>query len=71
MCDAAGIAAGAGKTVLFTNQPFSTSTFAAARALAAAGSETICFKVELPSGSASTLQSKTTVATFSFLATQS
>lgn len=70
-CDASGIAAGAGRTVLFTDVAFGSATFAAARSLAAGAHETVCFRVTLPSGSASTLQSKTTTANFLFTATQS
>lgn len=69
-CDAAALLAGAGKTVLFTDVAFGSTTFTP-RTINGAGHDTVCFKVTLPSGSASTLQSKSTVANFLFTATQS
>ena len=39
--------------------------------LAASGTQTLCFKATLPSGAASTLQSTSTTATFTFVATSS
>jgi predicted ribosomally synthesized peptide with SipW-like signal peptide len=71
VCDAFGLSAGAGKTVLFTDVAFSATAFPTTRPLAGGTQETICFRVSLPSGSASTLQSKTAVANFLFTATQS
>ena len=76
-CDAAGYAAATDTTAggLLTNQVIANGDLAAAaissaRSLAAGASETLCFKVELPSGTGNTFQGLTTTSTFTFNLTQ-
>jgi len=70
ICDAAALAAGENKTVLFTDATLDDAAISG-RSLEAGEDETLCFRVSLPEGSSSGLQSKSTVADFVFTATQS
>lgn len=70
-CDTAGVGyAAASGDSLFTEAALSGGAISS-RTLAFAASEVACFKVLLPSGSGDTFQGATTVATFTFSATQS
>ena len=60
-----------GGTVLVGNAALSDLPAIASRALAASASESLCFKVELPSDAATAYQGTNVTATFAFTATQS
>ena len=64
-----GTALGSAVTMASADQTVVTSTVTDARpAIAAAGSESLCIRVELPVGAASTLAGQSTQATFTFRA---
>ncbi|GAA4265481.1 SipW-dependent-type signal peptide-containing protein [Frondihabitans peucedani] len=64
-------AAGVPATYLSPTTTLSAAPAVSGRALAAGATENLCFRVELPTTAPSGVQSKTTVATVSFTATQS
>lgn len=66
-CDSTTYAAG---TSVVAEGALSSRPASSARALAVGASETLCFKVELPSTADGTVQGKTTTATFAFNAQQ-
>ncbi|MBW3641046.1 MAG: M73 family metallopeptidase [Actinobacteria bacterium] len=68
-CDAAGYAA-LTTTVVIANGSLASAAISTARPLAAATSELLCFKVELPTASGDTFQGLTTTSTFTFSLTQ-
>ncbi|MDQ3610975.1 MAG: hypothetical protein M4D85_05090 [Actinomycetota bacterium] len=71
-CDAVGYAAAVtGVTgIVIANGSLASAAISTARPLAAAASELLCFKVELPSASGDTFQGLTTTSTFTFSLTQ-
>lgn len=71
-CDAVGYtAAVTGVTgIVIAAGDLSAAAISVARPLAATTSETLCFKVELPSGTTNTFQGLTTTSTFTFRLTQ-
>ncbi len=69
-CDTAGVGYAASTDTLAAAGALSSAAITS-RALAVAGSEVACFRVELPSGAGDTYQGATTTATFTFSATQS
>lgn len=72
-CVAAAFTAPAvGDQVIYPARALNVTTATAARPLVATtGSEVLCFRVELPSSAVSAVQSQTTTATLTFVATQS
>jgi spore coat-associated protein N len=68
-CDSAGVGFTASMTTLTTSGPLSAAAIAS-RGLAAGSSEVLCYKVQLPSAAGDAYQGASTVATFSFSATQ-
>lgn len=66
-CDATSYGAG---TAVVAESSLTTAPTSAARSLAVGASETLCFKVELPSGADNASQGQSTTATFTFDATQ-
>ena len=58
--------------VIYPARALNVTTPTASRSLVATtGSEILCFRVELPSGASTNVQTQTTTASFTFLATQS
>ena len=68
-CDSAGVGYLASLDILTASGALSAGAIAS-RSLGAGASEVACFRVELPSNSADSYQGATTVATFTFSATQ-
>lgn len=66
-CDAASYGAG---TAVVAEGSLAVAPASTARSLAGAASETLCFKVALPSDADNALQGQSTTATFTFDATQ-
>lgn len=69
-CDSAGAGYAASTTTVIAEGALSAAAITS-RALAAAGGETLCVKVQLPTATGDTFQAATTTATFTFSATQS
>jgi spore coat-associated protein N len=69
-CDSAGVGFNASLTTVAASGPLSAAAISS-RTLVAGTSEVLCFKVQLPSNSGDAFQGATTVATFTFSATQS
>ena len=71
-CDATGYAAAVtlGTGIVIAAGDLSAAAIPTARALGAASSELLCFKVELPSATTDTFQGLTTTSTFTFALTQ-
>ncbi len=70
-CDDLGYAAAVtAGTVAIPTGDLAAAAISTARPLAAAASETLCFKVELPSATTNTFQGLTTTSTFTFNLTQ-
>ena len=69
-CDSAGVGFNASLTTVAASGPLSSASIPS-RSLSAGGSEVLCYKAALPSGSGDGFQGATTVATFTFAATQS
>ena len=69
-CDSAGVGYAASLTAAMAEGVISSAAIAS-RAVAASGSEVLCFKVELPSAAGDTLQAAATTTTMTFSATQS
>lgn len=72
-CDAAGYttAVAVAGNVVIPNGNLAAAAISPARTLASGASETLCVRVELPSGADDTVQGLTTTSTFTFAATQS
>jgi hypothetical protein len=72
-CDAAGYttAVAVPTNIVIANGNLSAAAISTARTLAAAASEILCVRVELPSTAGDTFQGLTTTSTFTFSATQS
>jgi hypothetical protein len=68
-CDSAGAGFTASTSSVIASGPLSAASVGS-RTLAAGASEVVCYKVALPSSAGNSLQGATTVATFSFAATQ-
>ena len=69
-CDSAGVGYLASTDIMTASGPLGAGAIAS-RTLTAGTSDVACFRVELPSGSGDSFQGGTTVATFTFSATQS
>lgn len=71
-CDATGYAAAVtlGTGIVIATGDLSAAAIATPRALGATVSETLCFKVELPSATLDAFQGLTTTSTFTFALTQ-
>jgi len=69
-CDSGGVGYAASGTTVMAEGAVSGAAISS-RSLAAAGSEVLCFKVELPSSAGDALQGATTTTTMTFAATQS
>ncbi len=69
-CDAAGYTTAATAGTVIASGALSSAAISTARALGAAASETLCFRVELPTASDNTFQGLTTTSTFTFSLTQ-
>lgn len=72
-CDGAGYttAVAVPTNIVIANGNLSAAAVSTPRALAAATSETLCVRVELPSSAGDTFQGLTTTSTFTFAVTQS
>jgi spore coat-associated protein N len=68
-CDSAGTGFNASTTTVISSGALSAAAISG-RTLSAGASEVLCYKVALPSAAGDALQGSTTVATFSFSATQ-
>lgn len=71
-CDAAGYttASATAANVVIANGDLAVAAISTARPLAAAASEVLCFRVELPTATTDTFQGLTTTSTFTFNLTQ-